>query len=174
MKKKLLIGTLLIVTGVLGAGGYVYHQFDGTVSKLEAYLNTAAKMPNQVMRGYTELNVISFRDLRGFGGALGKRQAEEIAKTLEWEEAEQYNELQASPFFKQLEPDLIQCASEVHADNLKQIRQLKAFSQAYMINFQEYKAQMDHLEQNVLAKYECYSLLENTYPHKAKGIRHDS
>lgn len=44
MKKKLWIGTLLVVAGVLGAGGYVYHQFDDTVSKLEAYLNPAAKV----------------------------------------------------------------------------------------------------------------------------------
>lgn len=174
MKKKLWIGTLLAVVGVLGAGGYVYHQFDGTVSKLEAYLNSASKRPNQVMHGYTELNVISFRDLRGFGGAMGKRQAEDIAKTLEWDELAQYEALTTSPLYKQLEPALIQCASEVHADNLQQIRRLKAFSQAYMINFQEYKAQMDNLEQNVLAKYECYSLFERTYPHKAKGIRHDS
>lgn len=174
MKKKLWIGTLLVVAGVLGTGGYVYHQFDGTVSKMEAYLNTAAKVPNEVMHGYVELNVISVRDMRGYGGAMGKRQAEEIASYLESRVVDQYDDLQSSPFYRQLEPDLIQCASEVHKDNLKQIRQLKTYSKAFMINFQQYNTHLDHLQENVFAKYQCYSLFQNAYPHKAIGIKHDS
>jgi|GEM_PF-3335291 len=158
--------TKLVLIGFVAAAGiffFTYLQYQKVILGLKSYIDNAKHVPNQVMDGYSRLAVVRIRDMPGFAGGMGKRQAEEVAAELNANEIEQYEKLSDNLAYPFIDPSIKVCLAVVHQDNINQITRLRRYAKEYMINYAQYNNDLDDLQENVLPKYQCQSLIEKTY-----------